>query len=266
MKERGVYLPEADLAKQIYIKEDPELATVGHFHEGIELVAIVQGEVEACHLTQKEVLKEGEIFFADSFECHYYRPLTPNILAIVIVLSRDYTGLFRELYADKSFPCFLQDRQKNKEIISLMRTWLEDGEKTFLRNVGYCNLLLSKILEHYPLEDRGEKKDKNVNRKLLQYINEHYAEDISLSKVAKSIGYSKEYCSKIFFETVGLGFRDYLNLLRLRKADEYFATQKEHKMTVIEVAYKCGFNSMATFYRAKQRFDNKKLFFETDLP
>lgn len=266
MKEHGVYLPEADLVKQIYIKEDPELATVGHFHEGIELVAIVQGEVEAYHSASKEVLREGEIFFADSFEAHYYKPLTPDIRAIVIVLSRDYTGLFRELYADKTFPFFMKEHRKNDEIIALMRAWLEDEGKTFLRNVGYCNLLLSKIAEHYPLQDRIEKKDKNVNRKLLQYINEHYMEDVSLIQAAKSIGYSKEYCSKIFFEAVGIPFRDYLNLLRLRKAEEYFATQKEHKMTVTEIAYKCGFNSMATFYRAKRRFEGKKLIFETNSP
>lgn len=261
MAEHGIYLPEADLAKQIYIKEDPTLATVGHFHEGIELVAIVRGEVEAYHITNKTVLREGEIFFADSFECHHYKPLTLDVLAIVIVLSRDYTGLFREVYTDKTFPFFMKDRQKNEEIISLMRTWLQDDGKTFLRNVGYCNLLLSKIAECYPLVKREEKKDKNVSAKLLQCVNEHYMEDISLTSVAKSIGYTKEYCSKIFFETVGLGFRDYLNLLRLRKAEQYFAMKKENKMTATEIAYKCGFNSTATFYRAKKTFETKNINF-----
>ena len=65
MKEKGLYLLEADIARQIYIKEDPELADVGHFHEGIEVVAILEGEVEACYITHKEKLVPGEIFFAD---------------------------------------------------------------------------------------------------------------------------------------------------------------------------------------------------------
>jgi AraC-like DNA-binding protein len=261
MADRGIYLPEADLARQLYIKEDPMLATVGHFHEGIELVAMVKGKVEAYHVTSKSVLTEGEIFFADSFESHYYKPLTPDMLAIVIVLSREYTSVFREIYGEKTFPCFMKDRQKNEEIIACMRTWLQDEEKNFLRNVGYCNLLLSKIAEQYPLTKRGEKKDKNISTKLLQYVNDHYMEDISLTSAAKVIGYTKEYCSKIFVETVGLGFRDYLNLLRLRKADEYFAMQKQNKMTATEIAYKCGFNSTATFYRAKKQFEEKNIKF-----
>ena len=259
MKEKGVYLPDADVARQIYIKEDPVLASVGHFHEGIELVAIVEGEVEACHLTHRERLCAGEMFFADSFECHYYRPLTSEIKAIVIVLSSEYTNVFRELYRGKTFPCFMKEREKNLALISLMRQWLNEKEKTYMLNVGYCNLLLSKITEKYSLERREEKKDKNVSIKLLKYINDHYTEDISMTTVAKDIGYTKEYCSKIFAEVVGMRFRDYLNLLRIKKADEYFSLKKDLKMTTMEIVYKCGFNSMATFYRAQKATQNKNI-------
>ena len=61
-------------------------------------------------------------------------------------------------------------------------------------------------------------KDKRVTVKVLRCINEHFTEDISLASVAQEIGYTKEYCSKIFRDIVGVRFRDYLNLLRLRKA------------------------------------------------
>ena len=257
MISKGIYLPEADVARQIYIKEDPELASIGHFHEGIELVAILEGEVEAYSLLRKEILRAGEIFFADSFECHHYQKVTPNIRAIVIVLSSEYTGVFRELYARKTFPAFMKDKEKNEKIITLMKQWLQEENKTFMRNVGYCNLLLSEMVSSYDLENREEKKDKNVSLKLLKYINEHYIEDISLTTVAKDIGYSKEYCSKIFSEVVGMGFREYLNFLRLRKAEEYFSAKKDLKMTTTEIVYKCGFNSMATFYRAQKVLKGK---------
>lgn len=259
MKEKGFYLPDADIARQIYIKEDPELASVGHFHEGIELVAIIEGEVEAFHLTRKEKLSAGEMFFADSFECHHYRQLSPEVKAIVIVLSSEYTGVFRELYAGETFPCFMKDVEKNVALIQLMRQWLNEKEKTYMLNVGYCNLLLSKIVERYALEKREERKDKSVSVKLLKYINDHYAEDISLTTVAKDLGYSKEYCSKIFSEVVGMRFRSYLNFLRMKKANEYFSAKKELKMTTTEIVYKCGFNSTATFYRAQKVLEDKNI-------
>lgn len=259
MKEKGVYLPDADVARQIYIKEDPRLASVGHFHEGIELVAILEGEVEAYHLTRREKLHAGELFFADSFECHYYKQLTPQIKAVVIVLSSEYTSIFREIYAGMTFPFFMKDKERNAGIIEWMRQWLNEKEKTYMLNVGYCNVLLSKIAENYTLEKREEKKDKSVSIKLLKYINDHFTEDISMTMVAKNIGYTKEYCSKIFAEVVGMRFRDYLNFLRMKKANEYFSMKKELKMTTTEIVYKCGFNSTATFYRAQKVLQGKNI-------
>ncbi len=259
MAEKGLYLPEADAARQIYIKEDPELAAIGHFHEGIEIVALLEGEIEAYRVMKKENLRAGEIFFADSFECHHYKKLTPQIKAIVIVLSSDYTGTFREFYAGKSFPSYMQEREKNAEIIALMKQWLGEENKNFMLNIGYCNLVLSKLAERYELEKKESKKDKNVSIKLLKYINDHYVENISLTMVAKALGYSKEYCSKIFAEAVGMSFRDYLNFLRLRKAYEYFSMKKELNLTTTEIVYKCGFNSTATFYRAQKILNRKNI-------
>ena len=173
MEEKGLYLVEADIARKVYIKEDPALASVGHFHEGVELVAIVEGEVEAYHLTQKERLYQGDIFFADSFVCHHYKQITEEIKAIVIVLSSEYTAVFRELFARKTFPSYMQDKEKNQGIIDVMRQWLQEEDKNHMLNLGYSNLLLSKIVQQYPLEITEPKKDKNVSVKLLKYINEH---------------------------------------------------------------------------------------------
>ena len=260
MAEKGFYLLEADMARQIYIKEDSDLAPVGHFHEGIEIVAILEGEVEAYCLTNKDRLKAGEIFFADSFMSHYYRKITPEIKAIVLVLSSEYTSTFHELYAGKTFSPYMVNKEKNRAIINVMRHWLEEEKKTFMLNVGYSNLLFSKIVENYEMETTDKKqKDKGVSIKLLRYINDHYTEDISLTAISKEIGYSKEYCSKIFAEVVGMSFRDYLNFLRLKKANEYFAIKKGLKMTTTEIVYKCGFNSTATFYRTQKAFAQKNI-------
>lgn len=258
MSNIGYYLSEADVKWNIYIKEEPSLDPVGHFHEGIELVAVLEGEVEAFHINHSEVLKAGEIFFADSFDCHHYRQLSPTIRAIVIVLSSEYMSIFQNLYRGKTLPSFMKDREKNQEIIQLIKLWLAEEEKNFILNVGYSNLLFSKLIKHYKLEEKDASKDKNISVKLLKYINEHYAEDISLTSVSKLLGYTKEYCSKVFAEVVGMSFRDYLNLLRLKKAQEYFSLKKDTKETTTEIIYKCGFNSTATFYRVQKRMENKK--------
>lgn len=259
MNAKGHYQSEADIAKHIYIKEDPLLANVGHFHEGVEIVALLEGVVDSFHVGEKKRLQAGEIVFVDSFECHHYSNVSSEIKAIVIVLSSEYTKTFREFYAGNSLPCYLCDVEKNKDIICLMRQWLSEPKKSFVLNVGYCNVMLAKLVEAYGLKSKDNGKDKVVSVKLLQYVNDHYTEDISLTEISKQLGYTKEYCSKIFSDVVGMSFRDYLNSLRMKKASEYFAIKKELRMSTMEIIYKCGFNSASTFYRALKAYKKKNI-------
>lgn len=259
MGDKGYYLSEADMKWSIYIKEELQLERLGHFHEGIEIVAVLEGEVEAFHINRSERLTAGEIFFADSFICHHYRKISKDIRAIVIVLSSEYMGVFQNLYHGKTLPAYMKDTQKNEEIINLMKVWLTEEDKNYILNVGYSNLLLSKFIKNYELEMKNVSKDKNVIVQLLKYVNEHYTEDVSLTSVSKMLGYTKEYCSKIFAEVVGMSFRDYLNFLRLKKAEEYFSLKKTTKQTTTEIIYSCGFNSTATFYRAKKGLEKRNL-------
>lgn len=263
MQDKGVYFSDADLERQIYLKEEIVLSDVGHFHDSVEFVFLLEGEIEARRLGEVRRLHAGEIFFADSFEYHCYKKCTPNIRTVVLVLSREYTKVFADSYRGRKFPAYMCDVAANRDVFGMIRHWLtEEGEqKTYLCNLGYSNLLFSKLVRCYPLVAVEEGKDKRVTVKALRYINEHFAEDISLVSVAKEIGYTKEYCSKIFHDIVGIRFRDYLNLLRLRNAKEYFADQKRTGLTTLEIIYKCGFNSSATFYRAQKAAKAKNITF-----
>lgn len=93
---------------------------------------------------------------------------------------------------------------------------------------------------------------KALVKEILNYIQEHYLEEITLTAVAKAVGYSADHCSKILRKATGLNFRDYINLLRLKKAEEMLA-DKTLKLTTLEILYRCGFNNSATYYRAKKR-------------
>lgn len=263
MRDRGVYFSEADLEQQIYFKDETILSDVGHFHNSVEFVFVLEGEIEARCLDEVRRVSAGEIFFAESFEYHCYKKCTPRIRAIVLVLSKEYTKVFEECFSGFTLPTYMTDVAANVDVFGMMRHWLHDGgeDRTYLCNFGYSNLLFAKLTKCYPLIPLVESKDKRVTVKILKYINEHYLEDISLSSVAKETGYTKEYCSKIFRDIVGIHFRTYLNLLRLRKAKELFADQKRMGFTVLEIIYKCGFSSTSTFYRAQKEAKDKNINF-----
>lgn len=95
---------------------------------------------------------------------------------------------------------------------------------------------------------------KAIVKDMLNFIKTHYLEDITLSMVAQAVGYSADHCSKALRSAIGFSFRDYVNLLRLKRAEEMFA-DKSLKLTTLEVLYRCGFNNSATYYRAKKKLE-----------
>ena len=81
----------------------------------------------------------------------------------------------------------------------------------------------------------------------LVYIQLHYAdEELSLPKVAREVAIHKDYLSKLFKKETGIGFSDYINLHRIKKARELLETTS---MKSYEIARKVGFQDETYFCR-----------------
>ena len=79
----------------------------------------------------------------------------------------------------------------------------------------------------------------------LQYINEHFSENISLTDVAENINISKNYLCDIFKKELGgVTFINYVTNLRIEKAKEYLANTD---MKMYEVSSAVGYNDYAYF-------------------
>ena len=81
---------------------------------------------------------------------------------------------------------------------------------------------------------------------LLDYIDNHYAEDLNLEDIADSIGFSKYHFSRLFKQYTNFTFCDYLCYRRI-KAAEALLVQPE--LSITEVALQAGFPSISTFNR-----------------
>jgi len=100
-------------------------------------------------------------------------------------------------------------------------------------------------LESADAEDCEDKKQVNsIVGKALEYMEEHYPENLTLSSVAEKIGISPNYLSALFGKTVNAGFADKLNQIRIDRACDYFDAGG---MRTYEVAYKVGFKDEKYF-------------------
>ncbi len=91
---------------------------------------------------------------------------------------------------------------------------------------------------------------------ILDYIDTHYLEDVTIRSLAREVGYSEGYCSKLLKAFSGDSFREYLNKKRLKRVDELLS-DKTLDLTWLEIIYKSGFNCPSTYYRTKKRHSKK---------
>lgn len=78
----------------------------------------------------------------------------------------------------------------------------------------------------------------------VEYVNENYREDISLTQVADTLNISPQYLSTSFKASVGVSFTEYVNSLRLK---EGMRLVRETHCSVAEIATQVGYNSAQYF-------------------
>jgi len=88
----------------------------------------------------------------------------------------------------------------------------------------------------------------------LKHIKETYTSRITLEEVSEVGGLSRYHFTRAFKRVMGISFSDYLNHLRVKKAEEALANPD---LTISEVAFSVGFNSLRQFERAFKNTSGK---------
>lgn len=84
-------------------------------------------------------------------------------------------------------------------------------------------------------------------REILHYISEHYQEDITLERVAKTVELSRTYVCGLFKKEMGINLTNYITAYRIEKAKELL---KNTNLKSYEIAEKVGFLDESYFSRA----------------
>ncbi len=107
------------------------------------------------------------------------------------------------------------------------------------------NEAIGDILGEESKEGEGNEVTENylVNR-AVEYINEHYNENLTLAGVANKVEISASYLSSLFSGNMNCCFVDYLNGIRIEHACFYL---RQNRMKIYEIAFKVGFHDEKYF-------------------
>ena len=228
--------------------------TPPHCHAAFEVLVVIKGEVEGVLNGEAMLLGAGDVLFLDSYDIHSF--VFKNCERYSLVFSKDYC---RMLIGDGMT---LPSRPKcDKSAFSNITAMLDMYYRTY--GQGIPNGLLVEGLVSYLLGIIEDSSGKVARRErsnelmvdVLEYIKKHSDENLTIAEIASKFGYAPNYFSSLFNKFVGMNFNDYLNYVRYTKAAEIILLQG---CTTTDIAMKCGFGSMNTFYRAKNKFDKKQ--------
>ncbi len=181
---------------------------------------------------------------------------TRPVLAILECLLRDVSGLelLRRLKA--ALPGLPVVMIAPYDCDWIRATVLHAGASQYFTkpiDISALQLLIEDCLLTGPGQPRtggAAAADRVLVTQAAVFIDEHYAEPLTLSSLASRLGRSKfELCRK-FTIVQGVSFREYLVQVRLTKARELLATRR-HSIT--EIAQMVGFGDLPRFDKVFKR-------------
>lgn len=90
-----------------------------------------------------------------------------------------------------------------------------------------------------------------ITKFVMEYVEEHYGDDLSLDAIAGKLGITGPYLSTYYKEKTGTNFSDYILSVRMNKATEML---RETDLKIQEIASLVGYYTVASFNRVFKRY------------
>ena len=231
---------------------------MAHYHEEIEIVYVIEGEILIIIDSEEVALSRGDICIIMPGQIHSFVSNCYNKVYIMKLFAN--TDVCEIRLASNKFD------KDNDNYFEFKRYIEEIAFEDSSRENGYelaVNILSRQILLfiirklEYKKADKLKIKKNNNSIELLNAVNdfldEHYNEKFSLEDIAKQCGFSKCYFSRYFKGVTKVGFWEYLIVFKLEKAIFIIKNTDEN---ITDIALSCGFNNLRSFNRAFKKYYN----------
>lgn len=227
-----------------------------HWHKELEIILVLKGEIELIVNGVRYELKEDEFFFINSGQVHSTSGHGDNIIVAIQInldaFDRTYPQIKNTVFEWPNSQFINKDDSILKEFRSYIAKMVGEyrrGEKGYQVAVeSHLNALFTLILRYIPQTQKKEtpqyRKDLQRLQSVIEYVEEHYTEKITLEQIAKNEYISTFYLSHFFKEKMGIPFFEYLNYVRLNKS---IALLDKCADNINNIALDCGFANVKSF-------------------
>lgn len=245
----------------------PIVCANAHSHDYIEILYCLSGTHEIQLNWKSYTFTVGDMVLINSREIHQIRAVTEEMSSYIVVrfepelLHTSYQKTFEIKYMlpfitreSKLQKVFRAEEIQNTFLPQAFAELLEDYTSQsycyeFALHTNICRIFLwilrywhqNGVELHTPVEDSGLIEQ---FRQVLDYMRKHYDQDITASDMAELCHMSYSYFSRMFKKVIHQNFREYLNYIRIEKAEQLLATTD---LSITDIAMQTGFSSSSYF-------------------
>lgn len=228
-----------------------------HVHRVMEMVVLKRGTASYTVNFVDYELHPGDVLLIFPNQPHSHSASCEDYEDYVFVFSPEIP-LFGEVLANYVPLCPLLKGVADESIYELLDSGIErisNAEKRYVSlgiAQGYISIALGTFLPMIELRDKKTLSGTEKND-IIGYCVEHFAEPLTLSKVANALGYSANYFSYMFSKEYGISFVQFLNRIRVEEAKGRIL----QGYSFTDVALNCGFASIRNFNRVFKKINGR---------
>lgn len=241
-----------------------------HWHAELELIVIKKGRGIVSVDLEKRSVSSGDIILIRPGQLHSIEQDQDHIMEYENIILKPELLISGEndLCAVRFILPFINGDIPSETFLTPVLSYYRDVSE-YIRQI---DLLCDARTEGYQLAVKGllfqffymlisnrlkketapasRTKSLEKMKTILKYVEEHYAEHISIDDMASLTYYSKSHFMKFFKQRMGTGFIEYLNEYRLTMAKRLL---KSSDASVLEIAEQSGFDNLSYFNRVFKR-------------
>lgn len=228
-----------------------------HWHtDKYELSIVLHGTQEYCRGTETHSLSEDDLILTAPGNGHASMRQQPGTRALVLHFpSNALKFLVKKGYIYQFPTCLSNESNRYEDRFCHIRFYVSQlwqslecgGVYAQLSAKANLELLLITLFTEFDPQQINLISEEDKRRAticlLLSYVEEHYAEKLSLEDLADYAQYNRTYVSTLFKQMVGINFHEYLTRVRFQHALNDLTYTNEN---LTDIALKNGFPDLKT--------------------
>lgn len=242
-----------------------------HWHEEIEIIYLLSGQLKLKVPGKTFCLQQGEAIFINSNVLHFSATEMYCEIQSLVFHPTLITGQDKSIFALKYITPLIRCMALDSCLISLALSWeknivtnfihafeaiaFEPSGYEFIVRENLSHLCLTLYQQYKNEIDKGcpeQNQDSIRIRKMLDYIHEHYSDNLTLAQIAKAADIGERECLRCFQRIILISPIQYLIKYRVMLGATMLL--QTPNSSISEISIQCGFDSPSNFSQMFKRF------------